>query len=104
VRSRCEKGKSLSMSRPKRPNRKKQDLRTLITQKAGELFGKGGYHGATVEQISKSLGISKPRFYYHFASKEEILFEFSRFAHNKALEGLKRITTGSERAVIQRGG
>ena len=86
MRSRCEKEKSLPMSRPKRPKRKKQDLRTLITQKAGELFGKGGYHGATVKQISKSLGISKPSIYYHFASKEEISFEFSRFAHNKALE------------------
>lgn len=83
---------------PKRPNRKKQDLRALITQKAGELFGKEGYHGATVEQISKSLGISKPSIYYHFASKEEILFEFSRFAHNKALEGLKKIAEGSEGA------
>jgi AcrR family transcriptional regulator len=79
---------------PKRPNRKKQDLRALITQKAGELFGKEGYHGATVEQISKSLGISKPSIYYHFASKEEILFEFSRFAHNRALEGLKKIAEG----------
>jgi len=90
--------KNLSMSTLKRPTRKKQDLRRLITQKAGELFGKEGYHGATVEQISKSLGISKPSIYYHFASKEEILFEFARFAHNKALEGLKKIAEGSEGA------
>jgi AcrR family transcriptional regulator len=82
----------------KRPNRKKKDLRALITQKAGELFGKEGYHGATVEQISKSLGISKPSIYYHFASKEEILFEFSRFAHNRALEGLRKISEGNEGA------
>jgi TetR/AcrR family transcriptional regulator, cholesterol catabolism regulator len=82
----------------KRPDRKKQDIRRLITQKAGELFGKEGYHGVTVEQISKSLGISKPSIYYHFASKEEILFEFSRFAHDKALEGLKSIAAGTERA------
>jgi AcrR family transcriptional regulator len=82
----------------KRPDRKKQDIRRLITQKAGELFGKEGYHGVTVEQISKSLGISKPSIYYHFASKEEILFEFSRFAHDKALEGLKSIAGGTERA------
>ena len=57
---------------PKRPDREKQDLRRLITQKAGKLFEKEGYHGVTVEQIARSLGISKPSIYYHFASKEEI--------------------------------
>ena len=75
----------------KRPARKKQDLREAITRKAGELFGKEGYHGVTVEQISKPLGISKPGIYYHFASKEEILVEFHRFAHKRARDGLKEI-------------
>ncbi len=82
----------------KRPVRKNQDLRKMITRKAGELFGRDGYHGVTVEQISKSLGISKPSIYYHFSSKEEILFEFHRFAHEKALEGLKKIAEGSHGA------
>ncbi|MBW1800431.1 MAG: TetR family transcriptional regulator [Deltaproteobacteria bacterium] len=78
----------------KRPMRKKQDLREAITLKAGELFGREGYHGVTVEQISKALGISKPSIYYHFASKEEILFEFHRFAHTRARDGLKEIAEG----------
>jgi len=84
-----------------RPTRKKQDLRNLIIQKAGELFGKEGYEGVTVEQISKALGISKPSIYYHFASKEEILFEFHRFAHMRALEGLKEIAESGESPEVK---
>lgn len=75
----------------KRPVRKKQDLRQLIVQKAGELFAQEGYHAVTVEQISKSLGISKPSIYYHYGSKEEIFFEFHRIAHKRTLKGLKKI-------------
>lgn len=79
------------MATRKRPIRKKKELRGLIVQKAGELFGQEGYHSVTVEQISKSLGISKPSIYYHYGSKEEIYFEFHRIAHMRALKGIKNI-------------
>lgn len=75
----------------KRPVRQKKEPRLLIAQKAGELFRQEGYHAVTVEQISKSLGISKPSIYYHYGSKEEIFFEVHRIAHIRAFEGLKGI-------------
>lgn len=82
------------MAISERPVRKKKELRQLIAQKAGELFRQEGYHAVTVEQISKSLGISKPSIYYHYGSKEEILFEFHRVAHLRANKGLEEITEG----------
>ena len=75
----------------KRPVRKRKKLREDITLKAGELFGEKGYHGVTVEQIAKALGISKPSIYYHFGSKEEILFEFHMIAHQRSLDCLVSI-------------
>jgi len=75
-----------------RPERKKDELRRQIAQKAGELFGQEGYHTVTVEQIAKSLRISKPSIYYHYGSKEEIFFEFHRIAHMRALKGIKDIS------------
>jgi len=85
----------------KRPVRKKRELRQLIAQKAGELFGQDGYHSVTVEQISKSLRISKPSIYYHYGSKEEIYFEFHRIAHMRALKGIKDIEKGDEPPEIK---
>jgi len=85
----------------KRPVRKKRELRQLIAQKAGELFGQDGYHSVTVEQISKSLRISKPSIYYHYGSKEEIYFEFHRIAHMRALKGIKDIEEGDEPPEIK---
>jgi len=89
------------MATRKRPVRKKKELRQLIVQKAGELFGQEGYHSVTVEQISKSLGISKPSIYYHYGSKEEIYFEFHRIAHMRALKGIKDIVEGDEPPEIK---
>lgn len=79
-----------------RPARKKEELREKIAQKAGELFGQEGYHTVTVEQIAKSLGISKPSIYYHYGSKEEIFFEFHRIAHMRALKGIRDISESEE--------
>jgi len=79
-----------------RPARKKEELRKKIAQKAGELFGQEGYHAVTVEQIAKSLRISKPSIYYHYGSKEEIFFEFHRIAHMRALEGIRSISENGE--------
>jgi AcrR family transcriptional regulator len=73
------------------PVRKKGDLRETIRDKAGELFGRVGYGNITVEDIANHLGISKASIYYHFASKEEIYFEFQLLSHEKALEGIMLI-------------
>lgn len=74
-----------------RPKRQKQELRELITETAAEMFGRNGYHAVTVEQIAKALGISKPSIYYHFSSKDEILFEFGYISHKRATDRLREI-------------
>ena len=76
-----------------RPKRQKQELRKLITETAAEMFGHNGYHAVTVEQIANALGISKPSIYYHFSSKDEILFEFGYISHKRATDCLREIVT-----------
>jgi AcrR family transcriptional regulator len=42
---------------------------------AVELFTTQGYDATTVEQIASAAGVSPRTFFYHFATKEEILFD-----------------------------
>lgn len=43
---------------------------------ANELFRNKGYEAVTVEEICAKAGITKSTFYYHFASKDNLLSHF----------------------------
>ncbi|MCA0922384.1 TetR/AcrR family transcriptional regulator [Pseudooceanicola nanhaiensis] len=43
-----------------------------ITEAALEVFSANGFRGATVDQIAKAAGLSKPNLLYYFPSKEAI--------------------------------
>lgn len=69
------------------------ETRGRILDAAAELFAEQGYAGATMLEIAQRLGISKSALYYHFASKEELVYglvhpvfeslaEFARAAEN----------------------
>jgi len=52
--------------------RKKQILKT-----ATQLFASKGYHGVTLDEIAKELGIQKASLYYYIKSKRALLEEIS---------------------------
>ena len=45
-----------------------------IFEAAMDLFAQKGYDGTSVEEITSVVGIAKGTLYYHFSSKEEILY------------------------------
>src|SRR2546421_12912433 len=45
-----------------------------ILQTAAELFRQRGYQGTSLSAIGDRLGMTAAAIYYHFRSKEEILF------------------------------
>ncbi|MCG6110780.1 MAG: TetR/AcrR family transcriptional regulator [Paracoccus sp.] len=49
-----------------------QKNRDLILQGALEAFSANGFRGATIDQIAKAAGLSKPNVLYYFGSKDEI--------------------------------
>jgi len=49
-----------------------QKNRDLIMQGALNVFSANGFRGATIDQIAKSAGLSKPNVLYYFGSKDEI--------------------------------
>jgi AcrR family transcriptional regulator len=52
----------------------KEEARTRILAAANQVFGEKGYRQATMDDVAKTLGVSKGALYLYFASKEE-LFE-----------------------------
>ena len=80
---------------------KKSETKQQIVQKAAEFFRESGYYGVTVEEIARSLRISKTNIYYYWPEKQDLLFEIHRSAHESLLEGLKAIANNGQPAEVR---
>jgi len=67
---------------PRRRGRPGYDLEAVL-RVAVDLFNERGYDGASMDDLSKRLGIAKSAIYHHVSSKEELL----RMALDRALDG-----------------
>jgi AcrR family transcriptional regulator len=52
------------------------ETKSDIITKAIELFKSEGYDNVSIDQLCKVCGITKGTFYYHFASKDAIIFHY----------------------------
>ena len=68
------------MSQTKPRTRIQEKNRAAILEAALDVFSQAGFRGATLDQIARAAGLSKPNLLYYFPSKEAI--------HNALLEGL----------------
>jgi AcrR family transcriptional regulator len=59
---------------PERPRRRLSaaERRDELLTAASEVFGRSGYHGASLEEIAQTAGVSKALIYEHFDSKREL--------------------------------
>jgi AcrR family transcriptional regulator len=48
----------------------------LILEVAGQVFARGGYHAASMDEIADSAGVSKPMVYAYFGSKEGLYLAY----------------------------
>ena len=78
-----------------RPRRRlsASERRDELLAAAGEVFGRSGYHGASLEEIAQTAGVSKALIYEHFASKRELHAELVD-AH--ATEIFRRLQANAE--------
>lgn len=65
-----------------KPLSRRDARRAEILRSAAAAFRRRGYHGASVEEIADTLGMTKGSLYYYFKNKEEILF----FCHDYSLD------------------
>jgi TetR/AcrR family transcriptional regulator len=60
------------MQAPPQRTRIQEKNITAILDAALDVFSQSGFRGATLDQIAKAAGLSKPNLLYYFASKEAI--------------------------------
>jgi AcrR family transcriptional regulator len=49
-----------------------ENTRLHLVRSAAVLFDRNGFAGATLEDVSRSAGVTKGAFYFHFSSKDEL--------------------------------
>src|SRR5688572_3902690 len=59
--------------------------RRLIIETALHLFAERGYSGTSIRDIAKACDLQGPTIYSHYPSKEHVLAEMVRIAHEEHL-------------------
>ncbi len=86
-----------------------EDMRDLVSQlkrerivsAAIDLFYRQGYSQTTLDQVAKSLGMTKPFIYQYFRSKNELLVEICTRALKDAHEALSRLLVQQGTAMVK---
>lgn len=78
--------------------------RTALLREAARAFSARGYHDTSLDDVAKTLGVTKPALYYYVTNKQEILFEchmlaqdLGNVAYDYAVENGR---SGRERIVL----
>jgi AcrR family transcriptional regulator len=67
------------------PKMPAEQRRQQLLQAARALFMRKGYRGTTPEEVARHAGLTKGALYFHFGSKEEILFELVKAMHQELI-------------------
>ena len=78
--------------------------REVLLREAAASFNRRGYHGTSLAEIAKKLGVTKAALYTYVPSKEELLYYCHDAAMDSALESLHRAQaaggSGLERLTV----
>lgn len=84
------------MSEPKELSRLQRRNRGNILSAALEVFSQHGFRGATLDQIAKAAGMSKPNLIYYFPTKEAIFLSLLDQHMDRWLAPLREIDPDGE--------
>ncbi len=73
------------------------NMKETIKSVAIQLFFKKGYFATSISDIAKGCGIQKASIYYHFAGKEDLLFNIMENTMIDLLESLKSSLAACEK-------
>ncbi|MDQ3778214.1 MAG: TetR/AcrR family transcriptional regulator [Actinomycetota bacterium] len=74
--------------------------RSELTREAARLFAERGYHGTSIGDLAKALGVQKGSLYAHIESKQDLLYEAMREgadAFHSALDAIPESLAVTER-------
>lgn len=68
--------------------------REVLLREAAASFNRRGYHGTSLTEIAKKLGVTKAALYTYVPSKEELLYYCHDAAMDSAVESLEKARAG----------
>jgi AcrR family transcriptional regulator len=71
-------------------------MKETIQSVAVDLFYRQGYFATSISDIAKGCGIQKASIYYHYPSKEDLLFFIMESTMDGLVEHLKAVLAGAE--------
>ena len=80
-----------------------QERKREIIEVAFELFQNNGFAETSVSQIVKKVGIAQGTFYYHFKSKNAVLYEiiYKRYI-NELIEQIRPLSENKELSALEK--
>ncbi|MCU0259399.1 MAG: TetR/AcrR family transcriptional regulator [Ilumatobacteraceae bacterium] len=81
------------------------ERRQQILDVALEVFGRSGYHGASMNDVAEAAGVTKPVLYQHFDSKRHLYEELIDDVGNRLLGAIAKATADAPdgKAQTERG-
>jgi TetR/AcrR family transcriptional regulator len=78
-------------------NQQYERKRGVLLREAAASFNRSGYHGTSLDEIAKKLGVTKAALYTYVPSKEELLYYCHDSAMDTAMESLReaRLSKGT---------
>src|SRR5438067_1482838 len=73
--------------------------RRNVLRAAQDLFGRSGYHQATLRDIAEEAGVSKGAVYYNFASKEELFLALLDARMDERLREIRAVNSEPDHAA-----
>lgn len=69
-------------------DRQREDTRQRIYEAALDIFRRDGVAASRIDDIAKAAGVSHGAFYFHFATKEDVLVQRLRLSERTIVEAL----------------
>ena len=95
----------MSTSRASSPRLSATARREQILDVALEVFGRAGFHGASMNDVADAAGVTKPVLYQHFDSKRELYRALLEEVGNRLLSAIAKATADAPdgRSQTERG-
>lgn len=71
--------------------RQREDTRQRIYDAAMEIFRRDGFEAARVDDVAKAAGVSHGTFYFHFATKDEVLIQCLRASEERVVAAIAHV-------------
>src|SRR6516225_1064962 len=77
--------------RTRNRERQREDTRQRIYDAAMDIFRRDGFDAARVDDVARAAGVSHGTFYFHFATKDEVLIQCLRASETRVAAAIEAV-------------